>query len=1025
MKSAGCLVSLVISLSCVCLAGADRPMKVDEAGVLRWADDGGEVALVGVNYYTPFTIDYAEVKRLGIDHKQVIRDDVAHFRRLGFGCIRVHCFERQFSDADGNLLDNTHVDLLDFLIDECRRNGLYTVLTPIAWWGGGKWTDRTHGFSDVYEMRKMTTDRTAWTIQARFLKQFAEHVNRYTGRKYAEDPCVLAFECINEPLYPKDTPDSLVTEYINTLSDGLRAGGTVKPIYYNSWQGRNKAAAAARIEGVTCSYYPTGLVAGHALEGPQLIRIRASSLHPDEAIVHKSRMAYEFDAADVAGSYMYPVMAKLFRFEGVQVAAQFQYDPMVLANVNQNWQTHHLNLIYTPGKALALAIAAEVFARIPRGTPYDPANHALVFEPFRVSADEDLSEMVTRDRFIYSNTTRTQPPAAAALERVWGCGSSPVAVYDGTGAYFLDRVSAGVWRLQIYPDAFTLADPYTGTAEPKVRVIPGRHDMTLLLPDLGGGFSVWPFDGRAAGERRAVARGGAFTAEPGDYLLTVAERVPEEALLHQPAGVPRYVAPSPEAITAPLLCAAVSKQWRAGVPLELRAQAAFATNVTARLISDTGDVREVTLTPVVAPGCAPFRYEGLLPGEALKAGSYRVAFKAEGPAGVTVYPEGKTFDVRWLTTSGPAVPLYSVPPRADAADGIAVSKNNARTAEVAIVEGRVSGSRALRLVVDGCDQAGQAAGYSLPFMVNDTGKQRLRTVSAADSETGWGLRVVARGGDGNGTRVELGFKMKNGQGLGYDFRVGSAWSASVLPVTELHPLWGLPSRAAFRWQDVERISVLTGPWLWRNEKIGRQVFDLAELQWVELSPSFALTVAEGSTPWELVDVKALLRTVDWTHQMRRWQVWDCEGRQAAHLGTDGFSAERESVSLRMPCEGKAFAKLWQTDGQNAVLTVRARAACPKTTGFELALIESGDVAWGMVVPLTVEWRTIRIPGNTLKLFTQWDKTMTARAGKQVRLSRLETVNLCFGKWLFKDAAAEPHAFEIAGIGIAAAPHSER
>jgi len=247
------------------LAGADRLARVDAEGVLRWTDTGGEVALLGVNYYTPFTIDHAALKRLGLDHRQVMRDDVAHFRRLGLSCIRVHCFERQFSDREGNLLDNEHLALLDELIDVCREQGLYTVLTPIAWWGGGVWTERTQGFSDVYPMRQLTADRATWPAQARFLKQFAKHVNRITGRRYADDPCVLAFECINEPLYPPDTPDSLVTDYINTLTDALRASGTAKPVYYNAWQGRNAAAGASRADGVTCVTYPTGLVAGPAL----------------------------------------------------------------------------------------------------------------------------------------------------------------------------------------------------------------------------------------------------------------------------------------------------------------------------------------------------------------------------------------------------------------------------------------------------------------------------------------------------------------------------------------------------------------------------------------------------------------------------------------------------------------------------------------------------------------------------------------------------------------------------------------
>ena len=1012
MKRAGGILCLAAGFSWACLAGADRPVRVDEAGVLRWADGGGEVALLGVNYYTPFTIDHAEIKRLNLDHKRAIRDDVAHFRRLGLGCIRVHCFERQFSDVEGNLLDNKHLELLDFLIDECRRNGLYTVLTPIAWWGGGLWTERSRGFSDVYEMRQLTTDRKAWAIQARFLKQFAEHVNRYTGRRYADDPCVLAFECINEPLYPKDTPDSLVTEYINTLADALRASGTAKPVYYNSWQGRNAAAGAARVDGVTCSSYPTGLVAGHALEGPQLASVRGSSLQPDASIARKSRMAYEFDAADVAGSYMYPAMAKLFRSEGVQVAAQFQYDPLALADVNRNWQTHHLNLVYTPGKALALAIAAEVFARVPRATPYEQAAEELRFPPFRVSVAEDLSEMVTADRYLHSNATRTPPPDAAALERVWGCGTSPVAAYGGTGAYFLDRAGAGVWRLQVYPDVFTVADPYTGSAEQKVRTLPGGHVMTLRLPDLGERFSVRPFDGQAAGARVAEARDGAFEAAPGDYLLTRENRAPAaDALRHAAALAPPFVAPPAPAVTAPLLRAAVPPQWRAGEPVELRAEAAFTTQLTARFTSEQGRVHEVPLVPQkAAQARSPSCYGGVLEGRALTPGAWGVTFRAAGPAGSTEWPDGKSARVAWLPAPGRAAPLLGIPEKSPE-----VVKNNIRVAEVSIVDtGRAGlGRTAVRLRVDGVGQGSSAAGYTLPFAGG---------VPAENGQGGWGLRIVARGGD-QGARVEIGFRMKNGQGLGCNLRVGTGWSENVVPETELVPLWGLPSREAFRWREVGQVSVLTGAWLWREgAAAGGQSFDLAALEWVPLAPALPLKAVDGATRWSLFDVQAWLQAVDWTQELRRWQIRDDEGRPAVHLGADGFAGERDSLSLRLPCDGKTFARLWRTEGENAVLHVRARAACPKTTAFELVLIEDGGASWGTVVPLTREWQTLRIPLGKLLLFKHWDKDMAARAGPHLRLSRLGAVNVCFGKWLFPAAAAEPHAIEIAEIGIGEEVH---
>ena len=145
---------------------ADQQAYVDKAGVLRWLGSNDEVALLGVNYYTPFTVDYDAIRRMQVDHRQAILDDVSHFRRLGFGCVRIHCFDREFSDAQGNFIDNHHVELLDFLISSCASNGIYTVLTPIAWWGGAYAPGNTHGFSNDYSMQEMTTDPESWKIQA-------------------------------------------------------------------------------------------------------------------------------------------------------------------------------------------------------------------------------------------------------------------------------------------------------------------------------------------------------------------------------------------------------------------------------------------------------------------------------------------------------------------------------------------------------------------------------------------------------------------------------------------------------------------------------------------------------------------------------------------------------------------------------------------------------------------------------------------------------------------------------------------
>ena len=158
---------------------ADRLARVDPTGVLRWQDDGSEVALFGVNYYTPFWHNYPDLKAVGADHKKVIDQDVAHFARLGLDALRLHVFDREVSDHEGNLLDNEHLELLDYLIARAKERGIYTVLTPIAWWPV---PGDSPGFSTRFTMPQMTTDPSARRPQTNYLAQFARHVNRFTGR---------------------------------------------------------------------------------------------------------------------------------------------------------------------------------------------------------------------------------------------------------------------------------------------------------------------------------------------------------------------------------------------------------------------------------------------------------------------------------------------------------------------------------------------------------------------------------------------------------------------------------------------------------------------------------------------------------------------------------------------------------------------------------------------------------------------------------------------------------------------------
>ncbi len=502
---------------------SSSPVYVDKEGVMRWKSNKTEASFFGVNYTTPFAYAYRAHKVLGVDLEKAIQQDVYHLARLGLDAFRVHVWDTEISDASGNLLENEHLRLYDFLLAELKKRNIKTIITPIAFWGNGypEKDENTPGFSTVYGRRKLTTNDSAIAAQENYLKQFFQHINPYTKLTYQDDPDVIAMEINNEPSH--SGAKSGVTNYINRLSAAVKSTGWSKPVFYNISQGPYyaDAVAASAVDGFSFQWYPSGLVSGNTLEGNYLPNVDKYTIPFDTipAYAKKALMVYEFDAADILQSYMYPAMARSFREAGFQWATQFAYDPMALAYANTEYQTHYLNLAYTPSKAISMLIASRVFHKVPRLKNYGTYPADSVFDVFRVSYKQSLSEMNTEAEFYYSNSTETKPANIGKLVHLAGFGSSPVVKYDGCGAYFLDKLEGGVWRLEVMPDAIHVRDPFEKASPKKevTRIQWQTNQMQITLADLSGDFSIKPLNDDNS--YSTVSKADGFAIQPGSYLL--------------------------------------------------------------------------------------------------------------------------------------------------------------------------------------------------------------------------------------------------------------------------------------------------------------------------------------------------------------------------------------------------------------------------------------------------------------------------------------------------------------------------
>ena len=145
--------------------------------------------------------------------------------------------------------------------------------------------------------------------------------------------------------------------------------------------------------------------------------------------------------------------------------------------------------------------------------------------------------------------------------------------YEGEGIYFLDKVRPGVWRLEVYPDAVPVRDPFEPPSPDKIvtRAIRRAWPMTLDLPDLGDTFTVQPVTAGNPRTERAV--GGRFTVTPGVYVLSAAGPVDAATL---PAhlghlGFAEYHAPPPDTLP-PSVVPLFAPALLAGRDAELRAR---------------------------------------------------------------------------------------------------------------------------------------------------------------------------------------------------------------------------------------------------------------------------------------------------------------------------------------------------------------------------------------------------------------------------------------------------------------------
>ncbi len=731
---------------------------LDKQGVVRWRAGDREVALFGANYVLTTASDYRAAGYVHGDRKRMIDDDMAQFARMGWDGLRLTFWgDWEASDSAGNLIANDHLDLLDYLIARAKERGIYMLFSPIQLYGSN-WPDALDdttppGFGRHFGKGRMGTDPKALAAQVNYLRQILEHVNPYTHVALKNEPSIVFIELVNEPWHhPEDLQGSI--KYINALTDAVRSTGCNKLIFYNVSQDFRigEAIRQSKAQGVTFGWYPTGLNSGHELEGNYL---RGTDAYPDmlrPELARLPRIVYEFDSPDLRTGTMYPAMARTFRAVGAQFVAMFAYDMLGTASRNLGWQTHYLNLVYTPRKAMSAIIAAEAMRRLPRMRDYGPYPQNTRFGDFHISADSSLGELVARDAFMYTASTSAMPPDPKALQRIAGVGSSPVVRYEGTGIYFLDKVKPGVWRLEVYPDAVPIRDPFEPPNADKIvtRAINRAWPITVTLPELAASFSVQQVT--PAGQQPVRASNGSFAVKPGVYVLSARGSVDlatMPARIGQIAFTEYHAPPADTAALAVQLLAA--PQYVVGKDADIRARiVSVIPPDSAQLVVRPypgGSYQHIWMRHVEG-----YDYAATIPAATLRQGPHQFAISVYHHDSVTTFPgraAGKPTDwdysndvVGRFDVVSETTPLRLFDPGVDAARLAFTRIGDAgRRGLFRVMPSSATGQQAfhLELPVDSAG-GGTPADYTASLVVKSRVAARQETINGARE-----LRVRLRG----------------------------------------------------------------------------------------------------------------------------------------------------------------------------------------------------------------------------------------------------------------------------------------
>ena len=133
----------------------------------------------------------AEIEKTFMDNF-ITEDDIAQIEKLGFNCVRVPFWYRNFMNEDGSWITTNHdnnpgFQRIDWLIETCEKYGIYIILDMHGAPGGQSKNHSTGkaGRNELYEVKeRMDACVELWTTIA---------------QRYKDNEVIAVYDLLNEP----------------------------------------------------------------------------------------------------------------------------------------------------------------------------------------------------------------------------------------------------------------------------------------------------------------------------------------------------------------------------------------------------------------------------------------------------------------------------------------------------------------------------------------------------------------------------------------------------------------------------------------------------------------------------------------------------------------------------------------------------------------------------------------------------------------------------------------------------------